>query len=369
MRLTVVQTLPALEAGGVERGTVEVAAALVRAGHRSIVISAGGRLLAPLLEAGSEHINIPIGKKSPLTARHIFSLRKLLLEQQVDVLHARSRLPAWIARLAWQSLPPATRPRFITSVHGPYSVNAYSRIMLVGEAVIAISQFIRRYIVANYPACDPGKIVVIPRGVSAAEFPHGHQPVPAWLIRWQQAHPDLKGKFILTLPARLTRWKGQEDFIDIVGRLKAAAVPVHGLMAGRAAPGKAAFSEALKRRVQAAGLGKSIRFLGQRDDLREVMAVSNVVVSLAREPEAFGRTALEALSLGIPVVAYDHGGASEVLQQIFPAGLVPPLDTAAAAERIRAFYAAPPTVAPQDVFTLERMLSRTLAVYEKSAGR
>jgi len=142
----VCQLLPALNGGGVEQGTLEVAAALVREGHRSLVISADGRLLPELLASGSEHITWPIGCKSPLTLRFIPRLRRLLATEGVDVLHARSRLPAWIAWLAWRRMDLATRPHFITTVHGLYSVNAYSAVMTKGERVIAVSGHARDYV-------------------------------------------------------------------------------------------------------------------------------------------------------------------------------------------------------------------------------
>ena len=159
-RLTVLQAVPALQGGGVERSTLEVAAALVRNGHRSLVISAGGRLVPELLDAGSEHVCWPIGRKSPLTLRLVPRLRRLLHREGVDILHARSRLPAWVAWLAWRGMDPARRPRFITTVHGLNSVNAYSAVMLKGEQVVAVSaQYMYAVIppVAGYLFVDVGK--------------------------------------------------------------------------------------------------------------------------------------------------------------------------------------------------------------------
>ena len=131
--LNVAQLLPALNGGGVERGAVEVAGELVRRGHRSLVISAGGRLVPELVGAGSEHLAWPLGVKSPLTLRWVQPLRRWLAAQRIDILHARSRLPAWIGWLAWRGMDPATRPRFVTTVHGLYSVSRYSAIMTWGE--------------------------------------------------------------------------------------------------------------------------------------------------------------------------------------------------------------------------------------------
>ena len=367
MSLTVLQALPALEVGGVERGMVEVAKALVERGHRSIVISGGGRLVGQLQRQGSEHIELPIGKKSPFTLMLARKLRALLLEQRVDILHARSRLPAWVAWLAWKNTPPATRPAFITTVHGPYSVNAYSRIMLRGERIIAISAFIKDYILKNYPDIKAERIALIPRGVSRREFPHGFKADANWMRQWRREFSFLQDKFVITLPARITRWKGQQDFIAMLARLKSDHVPVHGLIAGGVEPRRASFFQELQALIKKLGLDEDISFLGQRHDLREVMAASDLVMSLARKPEAFGRTALEALSLGIPVIAYDHGGASEVLGAGFPQGLIPHLDIVAASRKAKAFYQDRPTVPPQHGFTLQQMLDSTLALYEKLA--
>src|SRR3990172_8309015 len=122
------QLVPAMEVGGVERGTLDVADGLVRRGHRSIVVSAGGRLVPFLVGGGSEHVQWPIGAKTPLTLRWTGRLRRLLRENRVDILHARSRLPAWIAYLAWRGMQPERRPGFVTTVHGYYSVNPYSAV-------------------------------------------------------------------------------------------------------------------------------------------------------------------------------------------------------------------------------------------------
>lgn len=364
MPLTVVQILPALDVGGVERGTLEIASALVRNGHRSIVISGGGRLVKQLVNEGSEHITLPVGKKSLLTLLLISRLKKILINENVSVIHSRSRLPAWISYLAWRSMDAQHRPHFVTTVHGPYTVNRYSRIMVRGERVIAISEFIRDHILQNYPDTDPNSIEVIHRGVSSDQFPHGFRPAQGWLANWQQAYPGLNGKFVVALTARITRWKGQEDFIEIVNSAVARGLPVHGLVAGAPHQNKTAFYDQLRNMVKNRNLDNHITFLGHRDDLKEIMAISNVVFSLAREPEAFGRTALEALCLGTPVIAYDHGGAAEVMQAIFPEGCIKPLDIIAAVTRLEEFYRTRPIVPQNNPFTLAQMQNKTINLYE-----
>ena len=369
MPLTVLQTLPALETGGVERGVVDVATELARRGQRALVMSAGGALTAELEAAGVQHHNWPIGRKSPLTLLLARRLRRFLQEENVDILHASSRLPAWVSYLAWNNMPAGSRPVFITSVHGPYRAGRYSAIMTRGQKVIAISRYIHDYILAHYPETDPGKITLIHRGVDPERFPRGYRPAPEWLARWQREHPQLPGKALITLPGRITRWKGHADFIEIIARLKQAGTNVHGLIAGGAAARRQGFLRELLRITGARGLERDISFLGQRNDLREVLSVSDVVLSLANIPEAFGRTALEALSLGRPVVACAHGGAREVLEALQPDGLVEPGSVSAVVGKIQAFLETRPHIAPNRTFTLQQMLDQTLALYEEALSR
>lgn len=362
-RLTVLQTLPALESGGVERGTLEVARALVAAGHRSIVLSSGGRLVAQLEREGSEHITWPIGRKSLLTLRLVRPLRRLLRTEGVDILHARSRVPAWVAWLAWRGMEAARRPRFVTTVHGLYSVNAYSAVMAKGERIVAVSDTVREYLLRNYPHADPARIRVIRRGVDPAEFPAGHQPSAEWLATWRAEHPQLAGKRLLTLPGRITRLKGHEDFITLIARLKALGEPVHGLIVGGAEAKKRPYLAELRDKVRQAGLDADITLTGQRGDLREIMAVSDLVLSLSIQPESFGRTVLEALSMGVPVIGYDHGGVGEQLARLFPEGRVPLGDLDDLVRKCQAIQAGvriAPRAAPP---TLQDMLSATLDLY------
>ena len=363
--LSVVQLLPALNVGGVERGTLEVAKELVKQGHRSTVISAGGRLVDELVSSGSEHVQLDIGKKSLLSLKHIAYIRRYFGEENIDIIHARSRLPAWLTYLAWKKMDQASRPKFITTVHGPYSVNPYSKVMTKGQRIIATSGFILKYINDNYPDVDQNKITLIHRGVSKTEFPFAFQPDEGWLETWHKQQPALSGKFILTMPARVTRWKGHEDFLNILARLKQQNIPVHGLVAGGPHRRKTAYLEELKDKARALGLEQEITFLGHRNDIKEIMSISNIVLSLAKAPEAFGRTALEALCLGIPVIAYSHGGAAEVLTKMYPQGCVEPNDITAVCDKIISFYKEPVPVADKNFFTLDKMLADTLSLYSR----
>ncbi|MEY4487726.1 MAG: hypothetical protein RIQ79_234 [Verrucomicrobiota bacterium] len=364
--MKILQILPELNSGGVERGTLEIAAFLVREGHEALVVSNGGRQVAALEKSGARHVAMPVHRKSLATLLQVGRLRRLIIKERPDILHIRSRVPGWVAWLAWRKLPDGVRPRLVSTVHGFYSVNAYSAVMTRGERVIAVSSSVRDYVLENYPRLEPGKVRVIHRGVSPEEFPRDHQVTAAWLERWQAEQPQLAGKMTLLLPGRITRWKGQEDLLHLVATLKARGLAVHGLIAGETHPKKRAFGEELAGLAARLGVAKDVTFLGQRDDVREVMAVSDLVLSLSRQPEAFGRVSLEAAALGRAVIGYDHGGVSEQLRVLFPQGLVPVGDSIRLAEataRLLVEKGKPAEVT--EPFTRDAMCRSTLSVYRE----
>ena len=362
--MKVLQILPELNSGGVERGTLEVADFLVKQGHEALVVSNGGRLVVKLEESGARHIAMPVHRKSLGSLFQVRPFRKLLEREKPDILHIRSRVPGWIAYLAWRKMDKATRPRLVSTVHGFYSVNRYSAVMTKGERVIAVSESIRDYILKNFKDVPEEKITVIHRGVDPAHCPRGYTPDAAWLDAWRSEQPQLDGKTVLLLPGRITRWKGQADFLRLVAGLKAEGIQVHGLIAGETHTRKKAFLKELQGMVTALGLSDEITFLGHRLDVREVMAVSDLVLSLSLDPEAFGRVTLEAMALGKPVVAYNHGGVAEQLLRIYPTGLVPVGDFNAAAEKCEHILEGGDYPEKIGSFTLEAMLHSTLAVYE-----
>jgi glycosyltransferase involved in cell wall biosynthesis len=359
----VIQILPELDAGGVERGTLEVADHLVKSGHESIVISNGGRMVAELEKAGTRHLTMPIHRKALASLRQIAKLREVFIREKPDIIHLRSRLPAWLAYLAWKTLDRHTRPRLVTTVHGFYSVNAYSKIMTRGEAVIAVSESVRDYVFKNYPDTDPRKVRVIHRGVDETSYPAGYEPPPEWLNTWKSQHPELESRILLLMPGRLTRWKGQEDFIHMIGKLVEMGLPVHGLIVGAPHPKKISYLGELEDLRAKLDVIDRIIFLGHRTDLKEIMAMSAVVYSLSRQPEAFGRVSLEALALGKPVIAYDHGGVAEQLRSLFPLGLIETGRLDRAIDLSCEILKTHPQPSSIEAFTLSRMLDSTLDVY------
>ncbi len=362
--MKIVQILPELDAGGVERGTLEIAAHLVRLGHESLVISHGGRLVAELEQAGSRHIQMPVHRKALASLVQIPRLRKFFMEEKPDLIHVRSRLPAWLVWLAWKTMNRRTRPRLVTTVHGFYSVNAYSAIMTRGQRVIAVSASVRDHVLKNYPRTDPDRVRVIYRGVDPRNYGVHFRPTIEWHDRWRAEYPRLAAKCVLLLPGRITRLKGHEDFFYLIDGLKNAGIPVHGLVAGDAHAKKRDYLDELRGVVRTLGLEADITFLGHRSDIREVMAVSDIICALSQQPESFGRTVLEALALGKPVVGYDCGGVGELLGEYFPSGRVPLADRVRLVDTTRSVIQNRTSPAPVGMpFTLEAMCRRTLEVY------
>lgn len=364
--LTVVQLLPALEAGGVERSTIEIAAALVAAGHRAIVVSAGGRLLPQLQATGAEHIALAIGRKSPMVLRYVRTLRALFARGGVDIVHARSRLPAWLGRWALRGLPAASRPRFMTTVHGLNSPSRYSAIMARGERVVCVSATVRDYVLRHYPQTDPGVLRVIPRGIDVAEFPHAPWPDRAARQRVAAFHPALAGDGpLLLLPGRGTRLKGHADALALLGRLRGEGVDARLWMPGGRDPSRAAYVAELEAAAASHGIAAAVAITPPTSAIAEAYAASDLVLQLSHKPEAFGRTVIEALSVGRAVVGWDHGGVGELLRELQPAGAVAPFDARSLLDTVRTMVTQPPSLPGTMPYTLQAMQAATLSVYDE----
>ena len=364
--LKVIQVLPELNSGGVERGTIEFAKALVEKGHQSIVISNGGRQVERLEAEGSQHIQMPVHKKSPVSLLQVNAMRKLLAELKPDIVHVRSRVPAWIVWLAWRKLSKESRPKLISTFHGMYSVNAYSAVMAKAEQVIAISDCVHEYILSNYQV-DPAKITRIYRGLDRTSFSESVLS-DDWKQTFFSDYPEAKHKKLILMPGRLTRWKGQEAFIEMMANLVSKSSDCHGLIVGEADPNKAHYEEELKTLCKSKGLEDKISFLGHRSDIQNLYKLADVTCHMSNKSEPFGRTVPEALATGCMVVAYNRGGASESLNAAFPQGVVEVDNTEAFAEKI---YELTNLDSPLDIvlpedFYLEHQAAETLKVYERA---
>ncbi|MDM5262931.1 glycosyltransferase family 4 protein [Sulfurovum sp. XTW-4] len=305
--MKIVQLLPELNEGGVERGTVELSRELVKLGHESIVISAGGKLEEQITKEGGIHITFDVCSKNPLTAPlRIVKLQKILSELKPDILHARSRVPAWLTYLANKKL----HIPFVTTVHGFNSVSPYSAIMAKGDRVICVSGAIKAYIQEHYHT-EEKKITVIPRGIDLEKF--NPQNLDQSFIEDFKKEYHLEERQIVTTVGRITQLKDHQTFIRAIALLKKNDPNIVGLIVGGVREDKQEYFHSLEGLVKELGLEDNIIFTGSQSRVAEIYALSDVVVSSSKKPESFGRSVAEALALNTPVVATSHGGVLDII--------------------------------------------------------
>ena len=228
--MKVMQILPELNAGGVELCVLELAQGLVAAGHTSLVVSNGGVLVPTLELQGSLHIRLPVHRKSLVSLIQVWFLRRLLQQQKPQILHYHSRVPGWIAYLAWLSLRPSLRPRLVSTMHGFNSVNPYSAVMTKGERVIAVSQSMLRYLIQNYPATGTERIRVVYPGLDPQRYERHTLLSSAEAEAFERSYPLPPGAWRLILPGRITRLKGHHDFLWLLAALQRRGYAVQGLV-------------------------------------------------------------------------------------------------------------------------------------------
>ena len=363
-KLTIVQVLPNLISGGVEKGVLEVAKYLSLKGHESIVISGGGRMVDELECDGSKHIKWDIGRKSPITFFYIIKLVRLIRNKKIDIIHARSRLPAWIVFLALKFISRNKRPHFITTVHGFNSISFYSSIMTKGERVFVVSKSVQKFITKNYKF-NKLNIVLNYRGVDPKEFNLDSLLNKKWLKTWGKEFPYLNNKIILSFPSRITSRKGHEDFIYLISKLKQDNMNIHGLIIGDPKLSSNKYLHSLENQVIDSNLKENITFTGYRSDVKNIIAYSDIVYSLSREPESFGRTVIESIKLKTPFIGYDHGGVGEQLSMVFPEGQVELNNKEALYEKTKKILKEKPEISDTNLFALDDMLSKTLKTYQE----
>lgn len=330
---TILQVLPRLQSGGVERGTIEITDAIRTEGMKPIVASAGGPLIPHITHAGGEHVTMPLDRKNPLIIRqNAWRLYQLIKAKNVNIVHARSRAPAWSAYYAakWANIP------FLTTFHGLYGTQnqfkrRYNSVMVKGERVIAVSRFVMEHIMETY-GVDATKIRLIPRGVDLNLFDE-KRAVPERIAQLTKSWrlPD-EPVPIIFCPGRISRIKGQHILIDALAQMKDDAFLC--IIAG-ADTGHEDYREELQKQIASAGLEGKVRLAEPTQAMAEAYLLSDVVVVPSIKPEAFGRVAIEAQAMGRVVVATDHGGARETIIPNETGYLVPPGDAASMAAAMR----------------------------------
>ena len=366
--MKIVQVVPRLESGGVERGAIEVATALVASGHEAVLISQGGRLVDEVERVGARHVFMSVADKSIKALGSLRTLKRWLEIERPDVIHPRSRLPAWLCWQIWKSMPVGRRPALVTSVHGLHSVNRYSAVISRGELVEVVSRTARQYLEDHYVVEPSDKVRVIHRGIDPNVYFPEYRPEQAWLDAWYRQWSSTPRVPTLVLPGRLTRLKGHEALFPLVRSLVDIGRDIRVLVVGGVDPKRRRYARAIQSTVRGDPLlSKHILFLGHRSDLRDIMSVADIVLSLSTRPESFGRTVLEALSLGTPVVGYRHGGVGEILTEVCPEGAVDPHKPKDVLVRIEEFLESPPLIANHE-FTLQNMCQQTIAMYQELAS-
>ncbi|MDE3059688.1 MAG: glycosyltransferase family 4 protein [Pseudomonadota bacterium] len=367
----ILQVLPSMRSGGVERGTIEIARAIVKSGAKALVASAGGPMTKQLAYAGAEHIILPLARRDPLTIwRNISRIEKIIRDHKVDILHARSRGPAWSAWFAARR----TGCHFITTFHGTYGLqNAlkrkYNSIMTRGERVIAISDFIAAHIAKNY-VMYPARLRTIHRGVDLNLFNPARTSLQRMIDLTREWHlpDDLP---LVLFPGRLTAWKGQEVFLRAL-----AALPHRHFFAMLLGDdkGHVAYRRKLEAMISSLGLEGHVRIAPHTQHIVEAYMLARVVVATSIEPEAFGRVVLEAQAMGKPVIATNHGGPQETVIPDVTGWLVPPGDVRYLSAAINHALSledetlqaiSSQAIANAQRFSMEQMCQQTLEVYKE----
>ncbi|MCA3388245.1 MAG: glycosyltransferase family 4 protein [Roseomonas sp.] len=368
------QVLPALRSGGVERGTLEIAEAQIAAGFRAIVASAGGEMVPALEALGARHVTLPLTAKSPLAIwRNAAAIAALARAEGVALIHARSRAPAWSALIAARR----TDLPFVTTYHGAYNEGfpgkrLYNSVMARGDRVIAISHFIADLIRTRHGVAE-ARLRVIPRGVDPRRF----DPALVSAERLEKLRAAWKlpeRRAIIMLPARITRWKGQMVLVEAMARLPGDSL---ALLVGDAEE-RPAFKAELLARIESLGLKDRVRLVGHANDMPAALMLADVVIHASTDAEAFGRTVIEAQAMARPVIASDLGAPRETVAEGITGWRIPPGDAAALAEAIGKALALPPAegaalgararAAVLSGYTTEAMQAATIAVYRELIG-
>ena len=373
---TLLQVIPRLDIGGAEQSTLDVAAAVVRAGGRAIVASGGGAMAARLAQAGGELVSMPVQSKNPaIMIANAIALARLIREEKVSVTHVRSRAPAFSALWAARR----TGTPVLATYHGIYRSNSpfkrwYNGVMTRGDRVIANSAFTRAHLLGQHRGLDPGKVIVIPRGMDMDYFDPaavGPERLDALRERWGLDPADRRVKLVLA--GRLTRWKGQGLAIEALARLKSRGVDNALLLLVGDSQGRVNYVSELQATIRRLGLDDQVRLLGACPDMPAAYLLGDVALAPSLEPEAFGRTGVEPQAMGRPVIAADHGATRETVVAGETGWLAAPGDVEAWVQAIgEAVSAGPERLAAMGAAAMARtralysvtaMTDATLAVY------
>ena len=305
--MRIVQVIPELNEGGVERGVVELNREFVKLGIESYIISNGGKLVNQIVQDGGNHIIFDVCSKNIFTAfSRIRGLKKILKDLKPDIIHVRSRVPAWLVHFVNKSL----KIKVVSTVHGFNSVGFYSSIMQKSDAVICVSNSIKEYIQKHYNTPE-NKITVIPRGIDLELF--NPKNIDNDFIENFKKEFNLENKFIISSVGRVTQLKDYETFIKAILIVKNEIPNVKALIVGGVRSDKEDYLNSLKNLIKELNLEDNIIFTGSQSKIEQIYASSDVVISSSKKPESFGRAVAEAICMNKPVIATNHGGVKDII--------------------------------------------------------
>lgn len=361
--MRIVQLVPAMEQGGVERGIVEINRALVAAGHENLVISAGGRLVGQLQRDGARTVTLDVKSKNPLTYfARARALRRVLADVRPDVVVAHSRVPAWL--FVWANR--TVRLPWITFAHGANSISKYSRVMTAGDVTVTPSRYIADYLKDAYGIGEE-KLRVIPRAIDRSRFDPDRLDMA--FIEAKRSEWGLEGRRVVMGLGRITQLKGYDTLIRATAIVREKVPAVKTVIVGEAEALRRDVEDSLRSLVKELSLEDGVVFAGNQQKVAECLDMADVVVSAnTRKPEAFGRSMAEALAMNRPVVAAAFGGALDIVDDGVN-GVRVPLEKADAEGFAQALVAAlgrswgDVRTPALEKFSFERMIERSLAVY------
>jgi glycosyltransferase involved in cell wall biosynthesis len=330
--LTILQLVPTMNSGGIERGTIEISEAIIKEGFRSIVVTKGGILESKLKKNGTKVINLDVASKNPFKIwRNISKLVKIIKSEKVDIVHARSRVPAWSAYYACRK----TNTKFLTTFHGVYSGTSflkkkYNSIMTKADLVISISDFITDHMTKQH-GVDKKKIRKIYRGVDLSHFDPKKVSVDQ-VVKYNTEWNIPEDKHIILLPGRLSRWKGQEILIEALAKIKDENFYCIILGDKSKSP---KFVKELYDLIKQYDLSGQIAIHDNVRDILNLYHIANLIISSSTRPEAFGRVMVEAGAMGKIIIATDHGGAKETVLDEVTGFLVEPNNAEILAGKIK----------------------------------
>ncbi len=379
---TILQIIPHLSAGGAERTTVEVAEALVAANAKALVISAGGRLEGELGKVGGELIRFDSAPtKNPIQLfANSGAIARIIRDRKVDLVHARSRAPAWSAMWAARRM----KKPFVTTYHGVYNAKSglkrwYNSVMARGDIVIANSEFTAAHVREQH-AESAGRIVTIPRGVDVSKFsPDNVSPARRSALGTAWRIPEGNPPVLILLPARMTGWKGHREAIGAAALLAGRQLPPWRMIFAGDAQGREGYLDELRQLIASHHLDDRIAMVGHCDDMPAALALADIVIAPSNEPEAFGRVAAEAGAMGVPAVGSSIGAQREIIVDGETGMIVPPSNPAALADALADLLGRGPVgrkamgdaamARIRERFTTSALQQATLAVYDRLIGR